>query len=119
MHICDPCVLHVLPTPSSLPPYNAVRIHVMKLLYSTLKMQAACSSKKSVTTKQTTRFHNQEAHNIKIQNLKTSVSYMKLSIMPLFPSSSYITFYYIQVLFLWHPVLALSLLSTISFVPES
>ena len=66
-------------------------------------MQAACSSKKSVPTKYTTRFHNQEAHNMKIQNLKTSVSCMKLSIMPFFPSSSYFTFDYVQVLFYMAP----------------
>jgi hypothetical protein len=39
----------------------------MKLLYSTLKMEAVCSSKKLVPTQQTT-CHNQEAHNVKFQN---------------------------------------------------
>ena len=52
-------------------------------------MQAVFSSKKLVSTQQTTRFQNQEAHNMKFQNLKTSVSYMKLSIMPFFQSSNY------------------------------
>jgi hypothetical protein len=59
-------------TPCSLPP--AYLLVLAEIIYSTLKMEAICSSETSVATQQTTRRHISEddtLHNHRCENLKS------------------------------------------------